>query len=513
MIDTIEILNEKFNNKYNYLKILNVAYDMDTLLCVITLLYPYQIEEITAEDKNEISKFYQEFLSLQGEVKVKFKRSFLDERLIVDEVIEYFKNNKKGIFPYISMDNIHSFYQGQDVTLNLTLNQDVLSLIDEFELMNDLKQHLEKLFIANVTVNIQENEEVLPNEIIADDIIPTANKTRRYDVKIEKKIIGGDIIPKPEFIKDNKSPKTSVILAGVISNKIRKTFPQKKGKHKGEEKAFYTFTLKDKDCGSIECVYFCAKSHEKDMEALDDLFMLLCVGDIKYGLNGKLTYYVRKISTASPIEEIIENDSMPEIGYTHKKVVFPDIVPRKQQTNLFEVKSKYNDFIMKNNIVVFDLETTGLNSDICEITELGAVKIEKGEITERFSSFAKPKFSIPPEIQELTGITDDMVAHAPRIEDVIYDFYEWSRNCVISGYNIVGFDMKFLKKVANSIGLNFDNEVIDTYIIAKQSKLRASNYKLGTVVKALGLTLNDAHRAYNDAYATAQVLMELNKLK
>ena len=104
-----------------------------------------------------------------------------------------------------------------------------------------------------------------------------------------------------------------------------------------------------------------------------------------------------------------------------------------------------------------------------------------------------------------------MVAFAPRIEDVIQDFYDWSRGCIISGYNIVGFDLKFIKKVANNIGLKFDNDVIDTMIVVRQSGLRTGNYKLGTVVKALGLTLNDAHRAFNDAYATAQVLMELNK--
>ena len=106
-----------------------------------------------------------------------------------------------------------------------------------------------------------------------------------------------------------------------------------------------------------------------------------------------------------------------------------------------------------------------------------------------------------------------MVASAPRIEDVVIDFYNWSRDCIISGYNIVGFDLKFIKKVANRLGLSFNNTVIDAYIVAKQANIHPSNYKLGTVVKLLGLTLTGAHRAFNDAYATAQVLMELNRKK
>lgn len=73
--------------------------------------------------------------------------------------------------------------------------------------------------------------------------------------------------------------------------------------------------------------------------------------------------------------------------------------------------------------------------------------------------------------------------------------------------------MNFIKKAASANGLKFDNNIMDVFIMARQASLRTANYKLGTVVKALGLTLNDAHRAYNDAYATALVLLELSKIK
>lgn len=514
MIDTLEKLNEKYNNKYNYLKLLNVVYDKDSLECTITLLYPYQTEEISAEDKEEITKFYQEFLSLNGHIKLKFKKSFLDESLILEEVVEFFKNNKKGLYPYISPKNLSSTYTGQDVEINISLNQDIVGLLDDFDLEMQIKKHIETLFIANVKVNIIENEETLPDEIDAEDLVPTSTKARvrRYDVKIEKQIIGGEIAPKPEYISDIKSPKDSVILAGFISNKTQKKYIAKKGKQKGKEKILYSFNLRDKEA-AIECVHFCSKTHEKDMEALDDLFMIACVGNVQVGLNGKLTYYVKKISIVSPCEEMLEVESSQGESFKHIKSVFPDKMPSNKQGNLFEEKVLYNDYIMNNNFVVFDIETTGLDPETCEITELGAVKIENGEVTERFQSFAKPSHPIPEQVVQLTGITDEMVANAPRPEDVVYDFYEWSRGCIISGYNIIGFDMKFIRKVAEKIGVKFDNELIDAFIVARQSGLRLGNYKLGTVVKALGLTLVDAHRAYNDAHATALVLMELNKLK
>ncbi|MBO5394375.1 MAG: ribonuclease H-like domain-containing protein [Clostridia bacterium] len=514
MIDTLEKLNEKYNNKYNYLKLLNVVYDKDSLLCTITLLYPYQIDEISPADKEEIIKFYQEFLSLNAEIKVKFKKSFLDECLILEEVIEFFKNNKKGIYPYISPENLSSSFVDQKVEINISLNQDIVSLLEDSDLEMQIKKHIESLFIANVKANLIENDETLPDEIDAEDLIPTSTgkRVRRYDIKIEKKLIGGDIAPKPEYICDIKSPKPAVILAGFISNKNQKKYIQKKGKNAGKEKMLYTFTLRDKDA-SIDCVYFCGKTHEKDMESLDDLFMVACVGNVQVGLNGKLTYYIKKLSLASPCEEVVEEIVAQSGVYKHTKVVFPDRMPSETQGNLFEEKKEYNDYIMRNTFVVFDIETTGLDPENCEITELGAVKIENGEVTERFQSFAKPSHPIPEEVVRITNITDEMVADAPKPEDVVYDFYEWSRGCVISGYNIINFDMKFIHKVAEKIGVTFDNEIIDAFPLARQSGLRLGNYKLGTVVKALGLTLVDAHRAYNDAHATALVLLELNKVK
>lgn len=515
MVDIVELLNKDNENKFQYLKLYSVVYEKKLNLCTITFLYPYTLEEISVNDKDIIENYIKDYLDLCGELKVKFKKSYLDGRLIVDDIVKFFEEYKKGLLPYISLDNISVKHEQLDVFIDIKLNQDVLSLIDEFELKNMLKDYLDKLYIANFQINIDDNEENLPDEIECDDILPPLTKARRYNVLVEKKLIGGDIIPKPEYIKDNQKQKTAVILAGFMSNKAQKRYVIKKGKRAGEEKSLYSFNMKDID-GNIDCVYFCPKSNEKILDSLEEQTFILCVGDLKPGINGKLTYYIKKISLASPCFEEVkkeENLSVESILQNHKQVVFPDMLPRSTQSFLFDEKAVYNDFILKNNIVVFDIETTGLDPDLCEITEIGAVKIEYGEVTERFSSFAKPKNPIPIEVQELTHITNEMVAKAPKIEDVIIDFYNWSKDCIISGYNIVGFDLKFVKKITNKLHLPFTNTVIDAYIVAKQANINPSNYKLGTVVKFLGLKLEGAHRAFNDAYATAQVLMELNRKK
>ena len=83
---------------------------------------------------------------------------------------------------------------------------------------------------------------------------------------------------------------------------------------------------------------------------------------------------------------------------------------------------------------------------------------------------------------------------------------------IISGHNIIGFDLKFIKREGENVGLDFDNPTIDTLTEARQARLNTTVYKLGTIAKLLGISLEGAHRAWNDAYATAQVLLKLNEL-
>lgn len=508
----MKALSAKFGEKYSRLKLFDVVYDRGLNVCNITFLYPYNEEELNAEDRVELTTFVREFLSLEAKVRLKLKKSFLDASLINKEIKNFFDAEHKGISQYILESNIVNTSDGFNQTLDISLNQDVLSLMDERELSKKLKDYLTKRFIANFTVNFIDSEETLPSEIDYEDVfVPEATGIKRYDVRVIKRIIGTDIPPKPEYIEFITKPKNSVILAGTISGFTKKTFTRKSGKRKGEEGCLFSFELDDGK--KIECIYFCPKSNLHKMESLADGMMVLGVGDVIKGLTGGLTYRIRKLSYASPAPKIEIETKAVVVNNKHTQVVFPEPIPMPSQANLFEEKPRYNDFIMSNTIVVFDLETTGLNPENCEITEIGAVKIINGQIKERFASFVKPKERIPEEVTRLTGITNEMVAFAPSVENVIADFYDYTRGCVISGHNVIGFDMNFIKKAGAKCGLKFDNTLIDTLIIARQSSLRVPNYKLGTLVNALGLTLNDAHRAYNDAYATAQVLLELSKVR
>lgn len=508
MDDFLQKLNRKFENKYDFLKLYEVLYDKNLNLCTFTFLFPFSYQDLSTEDRNEIKDFIKDALSLNSGIKVKFKKSFLDDFLIKKAIEHFFKTEKKSLAPYIFDENINIVKNNYDVAIHITINQDVLSMIDEQELKNQMIKYLNEKFIANFTLNFSQNKDCLPDEIHAPDLQSFSLKTERYDVEVLKKIVGGEITPKPEYIKNNNKPKQSVILFGQISNISKKTFTIKKGKRAGQEKSIYTFFLDDGK--KIECVYFCSKTNEKVMDSLENNMSLLCVGDLNFDINGNLTYYIKKMSWAN---KKLSQQLETQIPHKHKQVVFPEKIEIETQAFLFDNNFTYNDTVRGKTIVVFDIETTGLDFENDEITEIGAVKIVDGVIKEKFSSFVKPSISIPKEIQELTNITDDMVKDAPLINDVIFDFNAFCTDSILCGHNAIAFDFKFIKKAAEKVGLYFKNQIVDTLVLARTSSLKLANYKLGTIVSALGLTLEGAHRAYNDAFATAKVLLELCKIK
>ncbi len=154
--------------------------------------------------------------------------------------------------------------------------------------------------------------------------------------------------------------------------------------------------------------------------------------------------------------------------------------------------------------VVFDLETTGFSPTKNKIIEIGAVKIENGEITGRFSEFVNPGEPIPYRITQLTGITDSMVFGAETIEQILPRFLEFCGDAMLVGHN-VGFDVGFVRENARRQGLPFAPTSLDTAGLARVLLPGHARYTLDAVAKLLGVSLEHHHRAVDDAEATAGI--------
>jgi DNA polymerase-3 subunit epsilon len=161
--------------------------------------------------------------------------------------------------------------------------------------------------------------------------------------------------------------------------------------------------------------------------------------------------------------------------------------------------------------VVVDLETTGGSPARCGITEIGAVKVRGGEPLGEFQTLVNPGEPIPAFITVLTGITDAMVATAPRIEAALASFLEFSRGCVLVAHN-APFDVSFLQAACTATGRPWpEPDVLDTARLARHlvTAPEARDRKLATLARLFGSPATPDHRALHDARATVVVLHAL----
>ena len=161
---------------------------------------------------------------------------------------------------------------------------------------------------------------------------------------------------------------------------------------------------------------------------------------------------------------------------------------------------------LDSTFVVFDIETTGFSAVNDRIIEIGAVKVENGMITEKFSEFVNPERPIPFEIEKLTSINDRMVEDAPNISVILPKFMDFCESSVLVAHN-ADFDTGFIRHNCEVLGLTYDYTYVDTLGIARSFLEGLKNYKLDTVVEAMGCTLANHHRAVDDAGATADVFV------
>lgn len=182
------------------------------------------------------------------------------------------------------------------------------------------------------------------------------------------------------------------------------------------------------------------------------------------------------------------------------------LVDDTRQIVINSMGQNFND-----TFVVFDLETTGFSAEVDRIIEIGAVKIKNGEIVDNFSKFVNPKIPIPFRIEKLTGINDSMVMEAEPIEKILSEFLEFCGDAVMVAHN-AGFDTSFIINNAERLGIKYDPTIMDTVLLAQFVIPNLHNYKLDTLCKHLAVSLENHHRAVDDAQATAYIYLKMVKM-
>ncbi len=207
---------------------------------------------------------------------------------------------------------------------------------------------------------------------------------------------------------------------------------------------------------------------------------------------------VQSFPDANHYIETLEKDDPFKVIYGVEGYVVDDLT---------EIALHAGEQTLDDTYIVFDIETTGFSAIKDKIIEIGAVKVVNGEIVDKFSTFVNPKRPIPFEITKLTGITDEMVMDHPDIETVLPQFLEFVGDGVLVAHN-AGFDVGFIEQNCRYQNIEAAFVSVDTVALARVLLPTLSKYKLNIVAKALNISLENHHRAVDDAKATAEIFVK-----
>ena len=165
-----------------------------------------------------------------------------------------------------------------------------------------------------------------------------------------------------------------------------------------------------------------------------------------------------------------------------------------------------------NKYIAFDIETTGLDPMYDEIIEIGAIKIENGKEIETFSTLIKPEYEINDFITELTGITNEMVQNAPKIDEVLPEFMNFIQDSIILGHN-VNFDINFIyDNLINEDMHPIINDFIDTLRLSRRLLPELKHRRLSDLANYYNIDTTGSHRSLTDVRITIDIFKNLEKL-
>lgn len=542
-------LNEFTENKFEFM-LKSALFEKSVDFCVVELLYKDGVL-FSQSDKTMVEEYAKSFLPQGISYEFKFTKRYINEARIDEDLREFLNKN----YPSIAYKII-----------TITLEKNIFSIkleIDKLSFLHAKEIRLEQLIIDFLKSKYNNFDYQCNFEeglvFIEDENENLAENFREEDIDIygKRKIQFFDVVPlvgefsegeKADYIKDKTQLEEQIVLCGTISSiqeKVIKKKPKKKqdddnldekvddksenlaeenpqenAEEQTEEavtkyqRKMYKFTIAD-FTGEMNCVFFSNKENQAKIEKLDKGSVIVVRGNLEAdSFSGGNTLKVKDLAYCSIPENLTEY-----IEYRKEKPFYEFVEPEKvvtfTQDNLlnFSEEKQVPKFLQNKTFVCYDFETTGLHYSTGDrIIEIGAVKIENGKITEKFMSFIDPEMHIPEESSAISGIVDSDVQGAPTADKVLQDFYKWTRNAIIIGYNNINFDNIFLIGQGKDARWNFDNETDDVYKWAQKYVKGAKNYKLKTIADKLGVTLDNAHRAVYDALATAEVFIKIQEI-
>lgn len=458
-------------------------------------------------DKTKIYQIVKSIVPEQFDFDVEISKLSPDEDMVRGKIYDILRQNYKTLAVTLDKKDI-SVKKTEDGFEFLISVMDGISSDDVcLTVINNLKKNFCGEFSGQCVLNRKTASEIEVED--ENENIEFEMPVRYFKISKFSLLEGKEKQAVAVYLSDLNFESEKVVVCGRIEDISERNYTNSKN----QEKIYYSYILNDGTATS-RITYF---PRMKDIEKIKKLkagdgIVCTCKTEL---YNGFMRFTANTIDYGSPPENFVPekrpSKPVPKYYSCVKPKAFSDI----SQTDMFH-NSAVPECLKGKTFVVFDLETTGLNSSpasggIDAIIEIGAFKIVDGEICESFSTFINPQKKLSDEIIGLTGIIDAMLADAPKNEDVMPDFYKFCQGNILVGHNMANFDFKFVDYYCSKLGYMLDRKIIDTIPLA-QELLFLSNYKLNTIADHFKITFNH-HRAIDDAYVTAKIFLELIKLK
>ncbi len=492
MNDIYKRVNELSNNGYIDCRFPDVKFADGK--AIVTVYYdPERFDP--NERSGELAVLLEKICDLNGGIKLVTEKCEQTEA-VVTAVVKSFTEK----FPFVAM--IAERIKAPTPTTVVIPMHDGMRALANDDFLPRLREYLENRFIKSVEIKIESVEYSEAGNIAAT---PPTIFNKSYTVTETSPIVGTIECGEAKSAATVDGNYEGITVCGVLA---MPTDMLSKGSGASRQKRYEKFLLYDGE-HTQQCRYFPNDGVSLVASDLRNIPVVVFGNSmLERGRTGETMLTVKSVARAVsggalPITPVVEPREY--------KVVFPKPYEEYVQTSLFGGDEKMPDSL-KGVFVAFDFETTGLSVLYDKPTELGAVKIVDGEITEVFHTMIDPKRPIPDVVVEKTGITDDMVRGQPLFEDVLPDFYKFTYGAALVGHNIA-FDFPFLIKYGNRAGYCFgDRRTFDTLGMAPRALPGIEALTLDNVIGQLGIVNDNAHRALSDATATAKAFIAMNKI-
>ena len=422
--------------------------------------------------------------------------------LINRAAFKFLKENYPSVSIFLDEDDISSVIDGNLVKYKLRLTKDGAEYVMKNGALKKLTEYLSKNFCSEFAGSTEIKPDNLAVNLLSEEVFEGELEKIEYrTVKVNDVLVIDDasIGSLAVYIED-MTDGVQTVCGKITEISERET---KNGK------PFFIIYIND-TTGILGGVYFSRKNTYDKIKKLQVGDAIIARGTLgEY--NGRRSFTFDKINGCTFPDGFIKKGRRKKTAPRNYKLVFPEPAQAVKVSTVFDYNEALPEELTSKTYVVFDFETTGTDFMNNGITEIGAVKIVNGKITEQFTTLVKPDYPISQEIINITGITPEMVKDAPKIDKVLPDFLKFIEYSVIVAHN-APFDTSFLRRFANESDYEVNNAVLDTLEMSRRLLPALRHHDLKTIADYFGIVFHH-HRALSDAYATAEAFIELMKIK